>query len=382
VAAPSVRNNGAAKTDRNTRSLVALEKTASTSRVLNLLAVENSHADTAEWAEAPFFKNRVLNSSIIIKHRLRADDQFLFGDFRASATKILIPFERSDLTLGGRSLFVGQRGWVELLNEACNNPPDLAYDLEVLRLIDGLPSLDPFLVRESLRRAGFAIAPCYFAISQADLERMHAYVGDAITELVEMALGGINGMAGAANLTKLVEALLSTDVDDRLEPLRITLMLEGESFREGVFSWKGFLYYKWSLSVLWPDLKKVAAEIGALQITGQRDMETAAYLDAARQRLQSAIVTQRNSIARTLKVYDDAFQALTARGEPKTFRDFLLRAPDMFISLGEKVGVISHVGSFWRYRFPPGRPLNCSVEEALDILQDFESGLGATIGAP
>jgi hypothetical protein len=208
---------------------------------------------------------------------------------------------------------------------------------------------------------------------------MHAYVGDAITELVEIALGG---MTGGANLQKLVEALLSTDVDDRLEPLRLTLMLEGESFREGVFSWKGFLYYKWTLSVLWPDLTKVAAEIGQLQITGQRDIETGAYLNAARQRLQSAIVSQKNSIARTLKIYDDAFAGLTARGEPKVFRDFLLRAPDMFISLGEKVGVISHIGSFWRYRFPPGRPLTCNVEEALDILQDFESGLGATIGAP
>jgi hypothetical protein len=379
VASPFKRSTSPVKADRNTRSLVALEKSASTSRVLNLLAVESSHSDTPDWAEAPFFKNRVLNAAIIIKHRLRADDQFLFGDFRASATKILIPFERTDLTLGGRSFFVGQRGWIELLNEACNSPPDLAHDLEILRLIDGLPSLDPFLVRESLRRAGFTIAPCYFAISQADLERMHAYVGDAITELVEIALGG---MTGGANLQKLVEALLSTDVDDRLEPLRLTLMLEGESFREGVFSWKGFLYYKWTLSVLWPDLTKVAAEIGQLQITGQRDIETGAYLNAARQRLQSAIVSQKNSIARTLKIYDDAFAGLTARGEPKVFRDFLLRAPDMFISLGEKVGVISHIGSFWRYRFPPGRPLTCNVEEALDILQDFESGLGATIGAP
>ena len=35
-----------------------------------------------------------------------------------------------------------------------------------------------------------------------------------------------------------------------------------------------------------------------------------------------------------------------------------------------------------RIFLPAGRPLTCTVEEALDILQDFESGLGATIGAP
>ncbi len=69
----------------------------------------------------------------------------------------------------------------------------MARDMEVIELIDTLPSLDPFLVRETLRRAGHNIAPCYFAISQGDLERMHAYVGEAITELVEMALGRMAG---------------------------------------------------------------------------------------------------------------------------------------------------------------------------------------------
>jgi hypothetical protein len=358
------------------RSLGALERTASTSRVLNLLAVSLGFGDRPEYGEAPFFKNKQLNAVIIVKHRLRTDDMFMFDDFRASATKIIIPFERSDLNLGGRSFFIGQRGWTELLNEACNNPLDLARDIEVLNILDKLPSLDPFLVRESLRRAGFFIAPCYFAISSADLARMHAYVGGAISELVQMALGSSEH---SPSIGRLVEALLSTDVDERLEPLRLTLSLEGESFREGVFSWKGFLYYKWALSVLWPDLKDVTGEISQLSITGPRDTETGAYLDGARQRLAQAIMVQKNEVVRTLKIYDDAFKSLTARNDPQAFRDFLLRAPDLFLSLGEKVGVISHIASFWRYRFPKGRLPTCSVDEALDILQDFESGLGSSL---
>lgn len=358
------------------RSLTALERSASTSRVLNLLSVDKAHGDTPEHREAPFFKNKVLNTVIILKHRLRADDMFLFDEFRATATKIILPFERGDLNLGGQSFFIGQRGWIDLLHEACNSPVDLARDIEVLNLLDALPSLDPFLVRETLRRDGYFIAPCYFAISPADLARMQAYVGQAISQLVEMALGSSEF---SPSLGRLVEALLSTDVDERLEPLRVTLMLEGESFREGVFSWKGFLYYKWALAALSPELKAVSEEIAKLTITGPRDAETGAYLDAARQRLALAIQAQRNDVIRTLKIYDDAFSSLTARKDPQAFRDFLLRAPELFISLGEKVGVISHISSFWRYRFPKGRPATCGVDEALDILQDFESGVGATL---
>ena len=44
--------------------------------------------------------------------------------------------------------------------------------------------------------------------------------------------------------------------------------------------------------------------------------------------------------------------------------------------IGEKVGAASHIASFWRYRFPEGRPPVASVDEAVDILQDFEASLG------
>lgn len=366
----------AASADRTSRSLTALQRTASTSRVLNLLAIAGKHDLKPEWAEQPLFRNRVLNAAMILKHRLRPDESYLFDDYRTSATKIIIPFERSDLALGGRSFFIGQRGWMGLLREACSDGKSLDQDVNTLRQMDRLPSLDPFLLREHLRRSGQTVAPCYFAISPADLEAMQGYVGMQIGELIRLAYA--NAGHGAAT-ARLVEALLSTDVDERLEPLRATLMLEGEDFREGVFSWKGFLYYKWMLTVLQPQLTAVTKEIGALVISGPRDIETAAYLDGARERIRKAITLQRAEVNRALSVYDKAFTALTQHGEPKAFRGFLLDAPRMFLSLGEKVGQVSHIASFWRYRFPSGRTPTASVDETLDIFQDFESGLGENL---
>lgn len=368
----------AARADRTSRSLTALQRTASTSRVLNLLAIANKHSRKPEWSDFPLFRNRVLNASMILKHRLRLDESYLFDDYRTSATKIIIPFERSDLALGGRSFFVGQRGWMDLLREACADGKTLDYDVNTLRQMDRLPSLDPFLLREHLRRHGLTVAPCYFAISPADLEAMQTYVGMQIGELIRLAYA--NAGHGAAT-ARLVEALLSTEVDERLEPLRATLMLEGESFREGVFSWKGFLYYKWMLTVLQPQLTAVAKEIGELVISGPRDLETGAYLDAARERIRRAITSQRAEVNRTLAIYDKAFDALTQRGEPGSFRTFLLDAPRMFLSMGEKVGQISHIASFWRYRFPAGRSPTATVDEVVDIFQDFEAGLGENLAS-
>jgi len=314
----------------------------------------------------------------LVKHRLRNDDIFLFDEARPTATKIIIPFDRTDLGLGGQSFFVGQRGWLDLLREACNDHSDMARDLQTLRLIDSLPSLDPFLLREHLRRHGLNVAPCYFAISPGDLEQMMGFVADEISRLIELAYRD-TGRASGTHVARLVEALLSTHVDERLEPLRHTLVMEGESFKEGVFSWKGFLYYKWMLTRLWPQLTVVSAEIGQMVITGARDTETARYIDETRRRLQGGVMVERAAVQRAIKVYDDAFEDLIHNGRPQAFREFLLRAPDMFISLGEKLGVVAHIASFWRYRFAAGQTPTADVDEAIDILQDFEGGLSVIL---
>ena len=254
----------------------------------------------------------------------------------------------------------------------------MARDIEVLRLLDQLPSLDPFLLREHLRQHNYNIAACYFSITEADFQRMQAFVATQIAKLIALAYQGA-GAASAASTSRLVEALLSTQVDSRLDPLRLTLMLDGEAFREGVFCWKGFLYYKWVLANSSSDLRAILDEIKTLSITGPRDMEMGRYVEAARLRLNNQILAQRREVVVALKVYDDAFQDLTTNGNPKAFREFLLRAPEMFLSLGEKIGGISHIVSFWRYRFPSGTPLTATIDDAVSILQDFESSLSVRV---
>jgi hypothetical protein len=368
------------KADRLTRSLRALDREASTSRVLNLLAIETRSGHRPEHAEAPLFRNRILNSALLVKHRLRADDIFLFDEVRPSATKVIIPFERSDLGLGGQSFFVGQRGWVDLLREACNEHTDMARDIATLKLIDQLPSLDPFLLREHLRRHGMSVAPSYFSLSGADMEQMQSFVSVQISHLIDLAYRDANRTAPGAHAARLVEALLSTDVDERLEPLRKTLIMDGESFKEGVFSWKGFLYYKWTLTRLWSELETVGDEIARLTVTGgNRDADTQHYLDETRKRVRQGLLVERKAIMRSLDVYDRAFDGLIDHGRPQGFREFLLRAPEMFLSLGERVGVLAHIATFWRYRFPLGTPLMADLDDAVDILADFDSGLSSSL---
>ena len=356
--------------DRSVRLLTALGG-ASTSRVLNLVRIGADNADNPEHLEKPLFVSPIINRTFLLKHRTRPDETYLFSPARTVATKIIIPFDANDLRAGGRSLFVDQRGYTEALREAGNyRSDDLERDLCVLRLLHSVPSLDPFLLREHLHQHNIEVSPSYFSISEGDQERMHRFVTQEMSRLIALA-GGNDGASG-----RMVTALLSNKIDEKLEPLRLTLGLTGNDFREGVFSWRGFLFYKWSMGKFWPDVMGVLREINTIQPHGSLTPEEKVYLVGARRSIIGMVRENGNHVSKALGVYDSSFQDLVENQTPKTFRDFLLSAPYMFLELGEKLGAISHIVSFWRYRFPPGSSTHVSCEELSAIFQDFSSGFG------
>ncbi len=361
--------------DRTYRSLRGLEKTASTSRVLNLAALAARNADNPDHLRYPFFTASSLNGAVIVRHRLRAQEMESFDRHRFSATKLIIPFTRSDLGLGGRSIFVAERGWLETLEELRGEAPDLARDVGVLEAIDELPSLDPFLLREHLKRRGFSISPSHFEISAPDRARMQRFVASEITKLIDLAYRDTRG-GTEANTSRLVEALLSAQTDSRLEPLRLTLRLEPNNYKEGIFAWKGFLYYKWVLNSLWPDIKEVFAELSRVRVIGAVDAATLKDLDSTKFRLRAKMERQVRTVMGHLSIYDETFGNLIEQGNAIAFRDFLLRSPEMFLALGEGCGLISHIATYWRYQFNAGMPIHADAIQLIDILQDFEASLG------
>jgi hypothetical protein len=359
--------------DSSVRSLSGLEG-ASSNRVLNLIAIADANADNDKHKSQPLFSSRVLNRSLILKHRLRADETDFFSNRRALATKIIIPFERSDLKFGGHSFFVGQKGFQDLLQDVGNyrDVLDMKRDQEVLKLIDSLPSLDPFLLREHLRCNDIHPDSCYFAISGADQQRMHDYAAQEISRLTALASGA--GRHRAAT-SRMVAALLSNEVNEKLEPLRATLCMVPEEFTEGVFSWRGFIYYKWALEDYWPNLLRALRGIKEIAPIGKVTAEERAIIDSSRQIILLGARTNSMEIRRIITAYDRAYSQMIDRQDPKLFRDFLLGAPALFLDIGDRMGAISHITSFWNYRFPEGVPRAAHAEELATIFQDFTKGL-------
>lgn len=367
--------------DRSVRSLIQLQNSASTARVLNLHKVWCG-LDGADRTGEPFFQHPLLDRAMVIKHRLRRDEADLFHGARHAGTKIILPIDYRDLKLGGQSLFVDQINFARTLEQAFGSGFERSADYETLLLLDRLPSLDPFLLREHLRRNGRTPDRRYFEMSDADVARMFAFARTEVAQLVALSFGDLDPTE--AQTSRMVQKILRDALDPDMEPLRRTLKLAREEYEEGMFCWKGFLYYKWSLGEVATHVGGVLEQIAALRPQGQIDSDTATALARSRSNLRRGI-QQACTVARgTLRVYDEAYAKLVREGRPAAFREFLLDAPNMFAALGERLGAVSHVVSFWRYRFPAGLQTRVTVEELVDVFTDFESSLDfqhAEVGA-
>ncbi|MFT3996674.1 MAG: hypothetical protein QM667_04640 [Asticcacaulis sp.] len=359
---------------RDVRSLANLGDTASTSRVLNLSAIGLIYGNDKDYQARPFFRDTQLNKAIIIKHTLRANERDLFSRTRRTATKIVMPFDPMDLRLGGKSILVNQVGF----DAFCRSQYGIGdisshIDVQILRLLDQLPSLDPFLVREHLSRNGFKPATCYLRIAPNDVQRMIGFANGEIEHLVQTAFGYT--MVGGAGV-KLAGKILANELDQELWPLRETLRMSDEEFSEGIFSWRGFLYFKWRHLDLQEELRKVMQGLATYQPQGMMDDNLRDYFKEVRPRLARRIAFAVTQVGRTLDVYNRAYQALTDGKNPAPFRRFLLDGPKLFFELGENIGILGHIASFWGYRMlgNPSQQRLTALEYA-DVLMDFEDSL-------
>lgn len=357
------------------RSLALIRESGSTARVLNLAVVYERFGQTEEYLAKPMFRSTTLNRSLILKHAVRADERDLFIAAPITATKLVLPFAARELELGGRAILVGERAWERAIREAAGqlSDADITADLELLRLLNSLPSFDPFLLRERLRHSGYEPARVYFDMSEADIQRMREFTGREIEQLVGLAYA--NGGDMARDLSqKLADKLMTDETAKALDPLRMALQLAEEEYREGVFSWKGFLYYKWVSAGMRENLAALTREMLSARVQGA-DAEAREQLGDIRRRIVDMISQSSQKIENALLDYGTAFAGLSS-GKPGVFRDFLRHAPTLFIPIGEAIGVVKHIESFWRFRFPPGRPHLLQADEAFEIYCDFDATLG------
>jgi hypothetical protein len=360
------------------RSLRTITEEASSSRVLDLASLAAAPPEDEDYAERPMFLHPVLNRTIIVKHNVGSAQEDRLAPRRLGATKIIFPFDPADLDLGGQYMFVDQPDFNAVLMrhlDFTELPPE--RDIMVLRLLDRLPTLDPFLVRSILAHQKIDVSRVYYRLSELDRADMLEFVVGQMQALIVLCFGAQT--KNDAHAHRLSQRLLGDEESPELGLLRESLRMAPEDFSEAMFTWKAFLYYRWRAQELTPQLKATLQSFSRIRA---RRFETDEYSFVMRCKglLQRSVSALMEGVSARLLCYDDAFQAFTGRGDPNAFRLFLAQGSGL--ELGQKIGQMEQVVSFWSQRFGHERITAMSPDEILDGMRDLLHGLSLSTMPP
>ena len=347
---------------------------------MNLNVVSGGSFDDHEYIDLPMFRHPVLNRSIIMKYNLQIGAEDKLVPRRFNSTKIIFPFDKNDINLGGQALFVDQPnfdGALSSLLDYTDLPID--RDLTVLRALDRLPTLDPFLIRETLSQQQIDVGRCYCLLSEADKIDMLTYVAGEIEALVKLCFREIE--AKDERTLHFAQLLLAERNSVGLEPLRQIFRMKPTEFSDAMFCWKAFLYYRWRSKAVEPALKATLRSMRALA-AGRYERADADAIAEAKDQLRRAVATAWWQVGQRLRLYDQAFAALTDREKPDDFRAFLIRGSSLFMELGTRIGQMEQVVSLWDYRFGPSRLAELSVDDILVGLRDLQQQMAPIGPAP
>jgi hypothetical protein len=349
---------------------------AGSARVFN--CIEKYRAISSRGATDPyFFKHKPFHKVVILKEAATDRRDLAFG--RSLRTKLYFPYDAADIYQGGRSIFLHEPKLLEVVNELVGlqgstvSKDDVRSDLKMLQVMDGLPSLDAFLMRDALELEGFAPNPLYFEVSDAERAAIHDYIRKKFEPLVRAALGDATFQPSKVN--SLVDKIWEARDLEALDPLiKACRFPQGDALK--IFTaWKGINFYAFENERCGPIVQELADWLGAIAVPrfGQlgADADRMNFLKAtALMRLKHHRKAVDDIVGEYDSVYTQFIQNPDAAGN---FVRFLNRSREIYWRLGEALSALNHATHCWdasTASFPDRRP---SPERLMQVFECLSS---------
>lgn len=295
-----------------------------------------------------FFRNKPLNGVILIKDAAPQQDSRIRS--AAVGTKIYFPFNVGNIYEGGRTIFLHDRqlegAITEQYGEGALSREALAYDMRLLGILDRLPSLDPFLMKDMFLRQQLAVNDAYFSISQEAWDEIELFMLERFEPLVKAAFP--DAMASDDKARQLINTIWEARDLAALKPLIEAFRLPQMDALDIFASWKGIVYYTFQYQRVKPDFAELLKWLMANETsaTGMPDSkDVVAALKAIKEQLRQEWQTIEGIVRRYETSYDKMFKL---RAGSADFLAFLKDSNKTYWDIGSSLGKTGQAIYCWR----------------------------------
>ncbi len=348
-------------------------------------------------AEERLFQSDALNNTIIFKQPCFAVDKVLKsavpghpgmatkkGSRRPIQTAIFVPKAHDEPDLGGHAIFMGQPKYADLMKNHCGiNMADTeahASDLALLRVLEDVPSFDPFLLKTVLSDKKILINEQYLNVVKEEELEVRQVIEQRVRPIVERAYSGLAPADAEKRTQSFIDGIWDPESSDATAFIA-AFRIEAAAIPEVFGAWKGVSYYQYQLQRIRP---RIAELLTFLQSDNSVPVDVRRLVGSERESImmfrKDILNRLRNAYKNTQSILtecDEAYDSLIKNGDPLPFRDFLQTAVDKYWTLGACNCSLVLVADVWSRYSQNGR----SVRYESDIIKSMFSGMRAALSA-
>ncbi|WPZ35295.1 hypothetical protein T8K17_03930 [Thalassobaculum sp. OXR-137] len=352
------------------------------SRIFNVAAITRKLETVRGETETFLFGHRSLNDAVFIKRPKDAASPNRSGAVQANTAEILengalktvtfdltprvekgdiatflyIPFDVDDIAGGGNSLDLSvYRGRAEALFHLTGFRQDeegraIARDRRLIELIEELPSLDPFLLRDRLETDGIKAPEAYFEISESEFQEIKKYILGKFKPITTRVVDPTSPKAAEVAEQFILKLWQGKDLD-YLAPITQVFRIDPEQAGEIYYSWKGVTYYEFQYKrgqrtlLGFADWLHTKGAVPSHYVKASVRQE----LEAKARQVAGAFARHLKNSSEILRIYNQAYEDLFVRGgDARPFIEFLKDSSTLFWDIAASISAMNHGVAVWR----------------------------------
>ncbi len=206
------------------------------------------------------FKTSALNQVIFVKETRPSHTVAQYQPENPVGTKLYIPYNSERIYDGGKSVFIDDPEIERILKHHAgldlrNGSEEANQDLYLIRMLDEIPSLDPFLVKDKFEIEGITANEIYFEIPETEWNSIRLHVSEKLKPIITFAFHDSEALE-RRRTSSLLDKLWNTKDIQALMPIIKAFGLP-EDEASGIFSaWKGIMYYEHEYNRCLPSWKE------------------------------------------------------------------------------------------------------------------------------
>jgi hypothetical protein len=307
-----------------------------------------SHKIAMDGDNKLLFKTPTLNRAVFLKLPLEvrqsAASREGMGRFE---TKIYLPFE-DGLEKGGQTVNFSAPNFQEVIrslrpSNQTIDQEDMERDQLVLHLLESLPSLDPFLLKEKFRQAELDVDERYFTLTEEAWQEIRKFVMNKFRPMIGFAYP--NSSPSELHVAKLTEILWEAKDDPDVQKMMGVLSIPPENIEDVLYAWKGVIYYEF---VYTKNKKKINDFLKWIDQIGTQLGGITPTMKECRNIIRTKLANNISAMMPILIEHKNAYDELFIhKRNAKPFVSFISQCSNQFYALSTTVGQLMIIIQIW-----------------------------------